>query len=152
MYPFDAYPRQGRALLGPLGSGVARREYGYKLYLGTGLARCAYCGVSFADDYYHWLLLNVDHVVPVSVAVRLGIPRLYYEDAINRVLACSGCNGFANRFNPVIDPRQAWTVEEFVALRDELFSTRAERIAQLRQSDIAFFEEHWKTRPSANEM
>jgi hypothetical protein len=148
--PFDLYPRQGRELLGPLGSGIARREYGYKLYLGTGLASCAYCGVRFSEDYYYWLLLSVDHVVPRKVAVRLGIPAQFYEDAINMVLACSGCNTFGNRFDPTIEPRPNWTVEEFVALRDELFAVRMELVAQIRQSEIEFFEKNWKTRPSAS--
>ena len=59
---------------------------------------CAYCDVSLVDDYYHWLLMSVDHVVPSSEAKRLGIPVASYEDYINLVLCCSGCNGFGNRF------------------------------------------------------
>jgi hypothetical protein len=144
--PFDAYPKHGRELLGRLAGANARREYGYKLYLGTGIARCAYCGLSFAEDYYHWVLLCVDHVVPRSVALRLGIPDAYYEDAINMVLACAACNGFDNRFDPSLDARHAWSLEEFVALRDAIFTARSERIAALRQADKAFFEQHWKVR------
>ena len=70
MLPFDSYPNGGRRL----------RE------------------LDLFADYHRWLLLPVDHVVPAGVARGLEIPAAIYEDAINLVLACAGCNGFDNRY------------------------------------------------------
>ena len=62
MKPFDSYPGDRIELLPRSGGANARREYGLKLQRLTGQSSYAYCGVSLVDDYYHWILLNVDHV------------------------------------------------------------------------------------------
>jgi hypothetical protein len=139
--PFDAYPRRGRVLLGrPRDtSGTCRGGYGLGLQRLTGQAACAYCGQSLVDDYRHWLLMAVDHVLPRGEAVRLGIPARFSEDAINLVLCCSGCNGFGNRYRCDEAPRANWTLDEFLALRDCVFRDRDRRIAIRRAQEGALF-------------
>jgi len=58
------------------------------------------------DNFYHWLLLSVDHVVPAQEARRLGISMFHYQGMINLVLSCSACNHFDNGFTV---PRQPQT-------------------------------------------
>jgi hypothetical protein len=142
MNVFDRYPLRGRTLLGrPKDlTGACRSGYGLGLQRLTGETSCAYCGVSLIDDYHHWLLMSVDHVVPGGEARRVGIDAQLYEDAINLVLCCSGCNGFGNRYRCVADPQSVWTLEGFLALRDRIFAERFERIAARRAAEIAFFE------------
>src|SRR3712207_694537 len=128
MHPFDQYPEGGRVLLGWVRGSSARRAYGRRLQQVTGQSRCTYCGVNLIDDYYRWLLLSVDHVVPAREAVRLGIPNEFSEDLTNLVLSCSACNGFDNQFKIKRAPQSTWTVDEFVALRDQVFAERCPRI------------------------
>ena len=139
MEPFDRYPGGGRELLGPGRGANARHEYGLKLQRVTGETTCAYCGVSLVDDFYRWLLLQVDHAVPAGEARRLGVPRTYYEDLVNLVLACSGCNGFDNRHAVAREPQAVWTLAEFLALRDEVFAGRRQRVAERRARELVFF-------------
>ena len=106
MNVFDRYPSGGRALLGRQElTGACRSGYGLELQRLTGESNCAYCDVSLVTDYDHWLLMSIDHVVPGGEARRVGIDAQFYEDAINLVLCCSGCNGFGNRYRCVVDPR-----------------------------------------------
>ena len=124
-----------------LGRGAnARHEYGLQLQRVTGQTACAYCGVSLVDDYYHWLLLQVDHVVPVAEALCLGVPRHYFQDLCNLVLACGGCNGFDNRHVSDRVPQPTWSLDEFLALRDAMFAARYRRIAECRKREMSFFE------------
>lgn len=95
--------------------------------------------MSLVDDYYQWLLMAVDHVVPRGPVTLLGIPRRYYEDTINQVLTCSGCNGLDNRYLPPHTPQHAWSLAEFVAYRDIVFVERSQRIAQRREQEVAYF-------------
>lgn len=138
--PFDAYPHGGRQLLGRRTGDNARWGYGLRLQRLTGQTSCAWCGVDLAVDYYRWLLLSVDHVVPSSEARRLGIPLAFSEDYLNLVVACSGCNGFDNQYRSGRIPQETWTLEEFVSLRDAVFLERLPRITQRRARDLAFFE------------
>lgn len=140
MKPFDDYPGEGRIQFGPLKGANARHEYGLHLQRVANQRACAYCGLNFTEDYRHWLTLQVDHVVPVSVAKTLGTPAALYLDGLNCVLACSTCNGFDNRFNHEHKPIEDWTVEAFVALRDVVFSIRRERITKLHVIERAFYE------------
>jgi hypothetical protein len=144
MKPFEAYPNQGCEKLGPCQGAVCRREYGLKFQHITGQTHCAYCGLDLTDDYHHWLLLSIDHVVPVAEASRLKIPAVFISDCINKVLCCLGCNGFDNRFKipDEWDVRQDedWSLEEFVDLRDRVFEERSRRISNRRQVEIEFFE------------
>ncbi len=142
MRVFDTYPNAGRALLGrPRDvTGACRSGYGLGLQRLTGQTTCAYCGVSLVDTYHHWLLMSVDHVVPGGEARRLGAPAHYYEDAMNLVLCCAGCNGFGNRYRCAASPQALWTLEEFVALRDAVFADRLARIAVRRIAEVALFD------------
>lgn len=140
MQPFDSYPHGGRTLLGRRSGGNARWEYGLKLQRLTGQTRCAWCDVDLVSDYHHWLLLTVDHVVPTAEAGRLGIPFDLSEDYLNLVLSCAGCNGFDNQYRSMRALRQAWSIEDFVALRDAVFLERRPRIAQRRHRELEFFE------------
>lgn len=106
--------------------------------------------MSLVDDFHHWLLLSVDHVVPSAEARRVGMGTEFYEDAINLVLCCAGCNGFGNRYRTLDEPRTAWTLEEFLELRDRIFAERFGRIAVRRAQEIAFFESSpWLPSPTS---
>ena len=138
---FRRYPKQGRESLGRLQNltGACRSGYGLALQRLTGQSSCAYCGVLLTDTYDHWLLMSVDHVVPQGEARRLGIPIGWYDDAINQVLCCSGCNGFGNRYGCAALPQECWTLEQFVALRDAVFADRTRLIAARRARELALF-------------
>jgi hypothetical protein len=142
--PFNQYPGGGRAPLGrPKRTDNCRYGYSLELQRRTGQTRCAYCAVSLVDDYYHWLLLSVDHVVPRGEALRLGIPAEYTEDFFNLVLCCAGCNGFANRYVVPPTPESAlpvWGLDRFLELRDRVFADRSRRIAERRAAEQAFFD------------
>jgi hypothetical protein len=148
--PFDAYPGGGRVLLGRLvfGDGTCRTGYGLSLQRKTGQTACAYCGVDLTSDYYRWLLLSVDHVVPAGEARRLGVPLALYDDAINLVVACSGCNGFLNRYRCADERRDVWSLDDFLELRNRVFGHRYGLVAARRAREIAAFERRpWATSP-----
>ena len=65
MRPFDDYHGGGYTMLPKLKGGNARQDYGHWL-VERGQTSCAYCKMSLVDSYEHWLLLTVDHVIPVS--------------------------------------------------------------------------------------
>lgn len=138
---FVRYPQGGRVLLGARCGANARREYGRQLHLLTGERCCAYCGLDLYASYEHWLLLQIDHVVPSGMARALGIPAAFFEDAINLVLACAGCNGFDNRYVDAAEPRADWDLDAFLALRDATFIVRYERIAARRALERVFFDQ-----------
>src|SRR5919198_1077276 len=97
--PFLSYPNGGASRLGrPRDATNSRHGYGLELQRRTHASSCAYCGVSLIDDYYHWLLLQVDHVVPRSVGAMLTISTDLIDDFFNLVLACAGCNAAKNRY------------------------------------------------------
>lgn len=152
MNVFDQYPAGGRQLLGrPRNlTGSCRSGYGLALQRLTGESCCAYCGVSLIVDYYRWLLMSIDHVVPTGEARRVGISLEFSEDSINLVLCCAGCNGFGNRYRHEIEPREHWSLEEFLILRDTIFADRFQRIAARRDVELAFFETRPWSRPSSN--
>ena len=147
MRPFDDYPGGGYSILRTLKGGNARRQYGHWL-VEHGQTSCAYCGMSLVDSYQHWLLLTVDHVIPVSDSDRkdghwLGIPKSWHESYSNIVLACSGCNGFRNRDQvPLEEPRESWEESEFFEFRDRVFREKKARVAAARTSEISFYKEH----------
>jgi len=142
---FDAYPQGGRVLRGkPRDNSNTRHGQGIELQQLTKQSTCGYCEVSLIDDYYHWLLMSVDHVVPRSVAESLGIIPVYYEDFINLILCCSGCNGLKNRDTVAKlglphEPQPSWTLEEFLSFRDQVFAVRRRRIEDRRKEEQAFF-------------
>ena len=141
--PFDVYPGRGRRLLGPLrNKDDCRHGCGRQLMQVTGQTRCAYCGVDFAQDYYTWLLQQVDHVVPTNTAAkRLGIPQEMREDITNLVIACAGCNSFCNQYDDPneVPPEAGWTEELFFDLRDRMFEKRLQVVAERRNQEVAFF-------------
>lgn len=140
MEPFEHYPYGGRTLLGPRRGANARHEYGLRLQQLTGQTHCTWCGINLVEDYYRWLLLCLDHVIPTQEAARLGIPVTFSDDYMNLVIACSGCNGFDNQYRSTREPQAVWNLDEFVEFRDEIFRERRPRIAQRRAQELAFFE------------
>lgn len=146
--PFASFPFAGRRLLGKpkQGDASSRTGYGLDLQRRTGQTSCAYCGLSLVDTFEHWLLLSVDHVMPRGEAMRLRVPSSFYEDAINLLLCCSGCNGFGNRYRVPAEPRVGWQLDDFLELRDQVFAERFRLIAIRRQIEIArYLQNPWKT-------
>ena len=143
MLPFDMFSGRGRQRLGaPPNWSNSRHGCGLAVMQKTGQHRCAYCGVDLTHDYYSWLLLNVDHVVPKAMWDRLGIPNELGDDFSNLALACSGCNPFCNRddYPEEAMPVGGWTDEVFFALRDRVFQKRYARIAERRMREMRFFD------------
>lgn len=141
MKPFDDYPGEGRAILRKMGGTSARREDGLWLMDHASQSMCAYCGVNLVDDYYRWLLLNVDHVIPVGECRRLGVPAEWHHSFANAVLACSGCNMFDNRYTVSGErPREVWTESDFTDLRDRVFQERVARISSRHEDERRFFD------------
>jgi hypothetical protein len=136
--PFAAYPGGGRSLLGVPRGDVCRRGYGLDFIRRTGQRACAYCSLNFTLEFEHWLVV-VDHVVPTSVCKELGIPVAWREDCANKVVACSACNGYRNRYRPSVPPVPPQTLEEFLDLRDRIFAERREPILTARAEEAGFF-------------
>ena len=141
--PFDDYPGAGRHLLGPPRDWTnCRWGYGLELMQRTRQTCCAYCGVSLVDDYYRWLLLSVDHVVPRSQAETVGIIQ-YLHDMTNLVVCCAGCNGFGNRYTvpqTLLESLPEPDLERFFALRDRVFEARSAAIRQRREAEMQEFQ------------
>ena len=96
--------------------------------------------MSLVEDYYRWLLLSVDHVIPTGEYKRLGIPRKWGESYSNIVLACLGCNMFDNRYQITWqEPKNEWTEAEFFELRDKVLAERMGRIVGVREDDFDFY-------------
>lgn len=143
MRPFDSYPKDEHELRSPPRNPYnCRHGWGLDIQQRTGQTRCAYCGVSLVDDYYHWLLMCVDHVVPSREAQRLNIPPDLANGLVNHVLACSGCNGFHNRHVIAAEPQKEWTLDQFIDLRDTTFRNRKASVGERRAEEMAFFDRH----------
>ncbi|MEZ5943938.1 MAG: HNH endonuclease signature motif containing protein [Planctomycetaceae bacterium] len=138
--PFDSYPDGGRKLLGRRSVTNSRRGYGLELRKLTNQTCCVYCGLDIYVSYENWLLLQVDHVIPTTVGKRLGIPSDWMEDYSNLVLACSGCNTFANQFDDMTIQDSPRTTEEFHALRDRVFLARKPIIEEYQRKEREFFD------------
>lgn len=147
MQPFDCYPEGGCSLLGRVTGANCRHEYGLEFMKLTHLTICAYCGIDFAASYEAWLNMALDHVVPASVCKALGVPLEWKEDYVNRVLACTACNTFGNRYALPAGTDRPTTLEDFLSLRDAVFSERRGLIRDKHQEERAFFEQRpWVTR------
>jgi hypothetical protein len=85
-------------------------------------------------------MLQVDHVVPKSVAIQLGVSIETYNDMVNCVLACSTCNTFDNRYTYAAEISGDITIDTFLELRDAIFLDRKQRISQIHARERAFFE------------
>lgn len=152
MKPFDEYPGGGREPLRRRTGAACRDGYGFQFQEITGQTHCAYCGVSLVDNYYHWLLMAMDHVIPLSQARKLKIPGKWYDNCINVVLCCSGCNGFDNRYvipDKILEEcgitaqsEEDWKIEDFLQLRDQVFKYRYERIAVRRAAEENKFKDN----------
>ena len=140
MKPFDQYPGDGVTLLPKDPVVNTRRADGPRLQRSTNQTSCAYCGVSLVDNFEHWLLMSIDHVIPQMEGKRLGIPPKFIKSYSNTVLCCSGCNGWDNRYrihwNEAVSE---WTLPRFVALRNRVFQERKERILHKRADEIRFY-------------
>ena len=82
--------------------------------------------------------MTLGHVVPAAEYGRLGIPSVFAEDCINRVLTCAGCSGFRNRYRSSVERRDVWKLKAFVALRDEVFRA-PHQIALRREQGLGVF-------------
>ena len=138
--PFASYPKHGRELLGRRTVTTSRRGYGLELRRITGLGDCAYCGLDLFGSYEHWLLLQVDHVVPTTMGKRLNIPFEWLEDYANLVLACSACNTFANQFDDTSIGEAPRSFENFFDLRDKVFVARKPVILGCQTNEREFFD------------
>ena len=147
MKPFDLYPGEGETFLPKRSGSNSRRGYGLQLQRLTNQHRCAYCNVDLVSDYYRWLLLNVDHVIPESECIRLGIPEEWAQSLSNQVISCSGCNLFDNRYQMLdVESKSEWVPLEFFELRNRIFKDRAEKIRHRREEEQAFFSDApWTT-------
>ena len=85
-------------------------------------------------------MLQVDHVVPKSVAIQLGVSIETYNDMVNCVLACNTCNMFDNRNTYAAEIAGDITIDTFLELRDASFLDRKQIISQIHERDRAFFE------------
>lgn len=147
MEPFDSYPMGGRALIGIVGGGNSRRGYGLKFMRLTGQTRCAYCDFDLTASYRSWLQLALDHVVPESVCKAFDLPNEWTQDSTNKVLVCSACNGFRNRYRPPDGTECPTSLEAFYQLRDQIFAERRNGILMSHQDEEAFYSRRpWKDR------
>jgi len=91
--------------------------------------------------------MAVDHVIPKQLAEHLGIPRDFWNDYANCVLACSGCNGFCNQAyrNPEDAPTPEGDVanneQAFFDYRDAVFKDRYWKIGQRRMKEMMYFDQ-----------
>jgi 5-methylcytosine-specific restriction endonuclease McrA len=136
--PFMIYPHQGRRLMGRETGDNCRHGYGLVFMRLTGQTRCAYCGMDLAATYENWLNMALDHVVPRSTCLAWDLPEEWREDFSNRVLCCTTCNTFGNRYAPT-KFRRPTTEEEFYELRDAIFVERRRNIRERHVQERAFF-------------
>ncbi|MGA2263276.1 MAG: hypothetical protein ABSH28_17810 [Acidobacteriota bacterium] len=142
--PFLAYPGRGRRLLGQQAGANCRHDYGLTFARITGITNCSYCGVDLRSDYRAWLAVALDHAVPASVCRDLGIPVNWANDYANRVLACSACNSFDNRYRLTFVVGAPATLDEFFDLRDKVFQDRVGRIRACHDRERRFYEDNWR--------
>jgi hypothetical protein len=139
--PFDSYPDGGTRPLGRVRGANCRHEYGLKFMQLTRQTQCAYCSADFAKDFDAWLTMALDHVVPRSVCIALGVQEDWREDCANIVLACAACNSFCNRYKPKNVNSAPPTWEAFLRLRDDIFRQRNERIRERKAAEREFYDE-----------
>jgi hypothetical protein len=90
--------------------------------------------------------MALDHVVPAGVCKSYNISYEWSEDCSNKVLACTACNSFLNRYTPSKDIGIPRTLPEFYSLRDRIFIERTILIARKHEEEKAFFKSQpWKT-------
>jgi hypothetical protein len=137
--PFRTYRGGDRKPLGLRRGLITRTVDGPEFMRRTGAHHCAYCGLDMTECFQNWLTMALDHVVPISVCNKLGIPKAWVWDYSNAVLACSACNGFCNR-RPKMDCAIPADLSGFYDLRDGIFRERYARIEEAREQEKLFFE------------
>jgi len=137
--PFQSYPHQGRVLLGHVSEDNCRHGYGLKFMRLTKQTKCAYCGLDLVANYENWLTMALDHVIPRSVCLDWNLPKDWREDLSNRVLCCTTCNTFGNRYAPK-DFKRPSTLQEFYNLRDAIFIERRRNILNRHIEERTFFD------------
>lgn len=140
--PFASYPNGGRALLGSVGNGTCRHDYGLRFMQITGQTTCAYCGLDFAASYRNWLQMALDHVIPTRTGTAKCIDAKWLNDTSNKVLACAACNTFQNRYPLPDNELCPTTLEGFYELRDRVFLVRKALVEQRHLQEQAFFDQH----------
>jgi hypothetical protein len=138
--PFNSYPSNGREIL-PLASGSnCRHEYGLRHQRLTGQSNCAFCGRDFTKSYDNWLMMALDHVIPAVVCKAMDLPKKWMDSHSNRMLCCSACNGFKNRWepdDPLVCPE---TDARFFDMRDAVFIARREEVRERYAEEERFFD------------
>jgi hypothetical protein len=137
--PFNSYPNYGRKLLGQVRGDSCRHGYGLEFMRLTGQTKCAYCGIDLAETYENWLNMALDHVVPHSICQTWKVPAEWREDYSNRVLSCTTCNTFGNRYSPKTLSCPS-TLEEFYNIRDAIFIERKNLILDRHRKERFFFD------------
>ena len=107
---------------------------------------CAYCGVKLLEPFGMWWSAPVlDHVVPQSICpikkpseCQGASPEqlnfyTWIWDFSNAVLACSGCNGAANREQPDNLSLPPQSLDDFYLLRDKFFTFKWHKIRAKRE-------------------
>jgi len=110
--PFESYPNKGRVLLGQVRGDNCQHGYGLEFVQLTGQTKCAYCGIDLAEVCENWLNMALDYVIPFSTCQSWKVPVEWQEDYSNRVLSCTTCNTFGNRYGPKSLSHPS-TLEEF---------------------------------------
>jgi len=83
-----------------------------------------------------WQWITPFQKVPVGHG---GVPQEWAQDASNRVLSCTACNTFRNRYAPPNMERPV-SLDEFYQLRDRIFVERKAQILERHNHERAFFE------------
>jgi hypothetical protein len=164
--PLDQYPSSSlnhlEALRTQTNSGNGfRKNYGLKLYKKLERRRdllfCAYChfspkDLSNEDGFKHWLLMSVDHVIPVSVAKNLVEDKIW-DSVLNLVFCCRVCNDFnqglkgsekkALEILPPYQPELVTSQEGFLNLRKATFPNRLKYITDERTKALNIYRSDW---------
>lgn len=143
MKPFDMYPGKGYKLLGVLSDSNCRHGYCLKLQQLTHQKACAYCGLNLIEKYEQWLMMSIDHVIPIKAGKVRGISQYWLYDVTNSVLCCLACNGFGNRYKLPKDVSTPKSETEFFNLRDKVFKERSLLIKKYQKEERKFY----KSRP-----
>ena len=138
--PFASYPLDGKALIGKVGGDNCRHGYGLDFMKKTGQIFCSYCNLDLVSTYQNWLSMSLDHVVPVSVGKALQISTDWIEDSANKVLSCTACNGFNNRYQFKGDHSSIQSLDEFFEFRDKIFAERKALILDRHACERKFHE------------
>ncbi|GCE27535.1 hypothetical protein KDA_30190 [Dictyobacter alpinus] len=156
--PLDHYPVLDLSKLKSLNTNqkTFRESYGLELYRQTGQTGCAYCGISFVDsnsnNFTHWLMMSVDHVVPRKTALLLSIDQNIWDSILNLVLCCRSCNDYGNRDRQKVpyQPEVVNSPEAFLHWRRDTFRYRFQKISEKRAHDLGTYQ-FWVPLPDSTD-